>query len=505
MAKWEDYYSILQVHYRAEADIISSAYKRLSKKYHPDVNRSAAAAETMKRINVAYGVLSDASKRAAYNAEWRMMAGGQRHGVGGFGMGGGFGAGGWTDVRDGSGGAAAGDGYGSGTGYGNGAGGGSGGAAGCGGRAGAAPGWDGRAAAERGDCLAAAEVLCEYFRHIEDRDYELAYECISPGDKKNIKKPDFIEWQSAVGGAVELRSAAIRLFRRHIGKRLGKKSFAKAVEYNVRICERDMAGGAFSEYTASKSVVLEDGRWGVYLGYRNIKPFIEKYAGRDGGAAGAVKAAELLQDYNARHDGVTGILNFSGFADAAAAEVSRSRRYGNIFSVAAFEVRHFGGSAPFRKTARFAAKILVEALRDIDIACRWKDMRFLALMPETGAAAARRAANRVCCEFNRQMLAAGAGASGQASAGAGAGRGAGAAKGVGASAGSGPGAGAGGGCFAIFAGTSQFDMLSLDSTLKRCASNLRVAGRLRRARPVSGLFASRRKYRIPKYFSVKYT
>lgn len=36
----EDYYRILQVHYLAEPEIIESAYKRLAKKYHPDVNKN---------------------------------------------------------------------------------------------------------------------------------------------------------------------------------------------------------------------------------------------------------------------------------------------------------------------------------------------------------------------------------------------------------------------------------------------------------------------------------
>ncbi|MDR3121260.1 MAG: DnaJ domain-containing protein, partial [Clostridiales bacterium] len=39
MDRWEDYYSVLQVHYRADSDMISGAYRRLSKKYHPDVNK----------------------------------------------------------------------------------------------------------------------------------------------------------------------------------------------------------------------------------------------------------------------------------------------------------------------------------------------------------------------------------------------------------------------------------------------------------------------------------
>lgn len=42
-----DYYKILQVHNLAEPEIIESAYKRLARKYHPDVNPNADADEMM--------------------------------------------------------------------------------------------------------------------------------------------------------------------------------------------------------------------------------------------------------------------------------------------------------------------------------------------------------------------------------------------------------------------------------------------------------------------------
>ena len=65
----EDYYRILQVHYLAEPEVIESAYRRLAKKYHPDVNRTAGAELRMKKINEAYDTLRDNIKRRAYDAE----------------------------------------------------------------------------------------------------------------------------------------------------------------------------------------------------------------------------------------------------------------------------------------------------------------------------------------------------------------------------------------------------------------------------------------------------
>jgi DnaJ-class molecular chaperone len=68
MASRIEYYSILQVHPRAEKEIIDVAYRRLAAKYHPDVSQVSNAEERMKQINIAYEVLSDPVKRAAYDA-----------------------------------------------------------------------------------------------------------------------------------------------------------------------------------------------------------------------------------------------------------------------------------------------------------------------------------------------------------------------------------------------------------------------------------------------------
>jgi preprotein translocase subunit Sec63 len=68
MATQLDYYGILQVHPRAEKEVIDAAYRRLAAKYHPDVSHASDAEERMKQINTAYEVLSDPASRAAYDA-----------------------------------------------------------------------------------------------------------------------------------------------------------------------------------------------------------------------------------------------------------------------------------------------------------------------------------------------------------------------------------------------------------------------------------------------------
>ena len=65
---YKDYYKILGVAHGASADEIKKAFRKLARKYHPDVNPGdKKAEERFKEINEAYEVLSDADKRKKYD------------------------------------------------------------------------------------------------------------------------------------------------------------------------------------------------------------------------------------------------------------------------------------------------------------------------------------------------------------------------------------------------------------------------------------------------------
>ena len=65
--QFQDYYATLGVARDATADEIKKAFRKLARKYHPDVSKEPDAEQRMKAVNEAYSVLSDAEKRAAYD------------------------------------------------------------------------------------------------------------------------------------------------------------------------------------------------------------------------------------------------------------------------------------------------------------------------------------------------------------------------------------------------------------------------------------------------------
>src|SRR2546429_8225826 len=82
MATQTDYYALLGVSRQATDEQIRSAYRKLARQYHPDVNSASDAAERFKAVTEAYEVLTDPQRRQRYD-----MFGSATGGVGGLGVG----------------------------------------------------------------------------------------------------------------------------------------------------------------------------------------------------------------------------------------------------------------------------------------------------------------------------------------------------------------------------------------------------------------------------------
>src|SRR2546428_3912490 len=82
MATQTDYYVLLGVPRSATDEQIRSAYRKLARQFHPDVNSASDASERFKAVTEAYEVLTDPQRRQRYD-----MFGSTTGGLGGFGVG----------------------------------------------------------------------------------------------------------------------------------------------------------------------------------------------------------------------------------------------------------------------------------------------------------------------------------------------------------------------------------------------------------------------------------
>ncbi|GBG97529.1 molecular chaperone DnaJ [Lactococcus termiticola] len=96
-----EFYERLGVDKNASQDEIKKAYRKMSKKYHPDINKEPGAEDKYKEVQEAYETLSDEQKRAVYDQYGAAGANGFGGGTGGFSGFDGFqGAGGFSDFSD---------------------------------------------------------------------------------------------------------------------------------------------------------------------------------------------------------------------------------------------------------------------------------------------------------------------------------------------------------------------------------------------------------------------
>lgn len=349
---FEDYYCVLQVHPEAELEIIQSAYKRLCKKYHPDVNHTPQAVEHMKKINAAYEILGDEHKRRLYHADWKRLS-----------------------TRS------------------------------------ATPPPPRVEVRERvvyvrpepvrygGGTQGAYEAVYNYFEHLCERRYREAYALVSEADKKNFTYGSFVEWQDSVSALYEIGNVKMKLFKRHPQLKLAGTARAQAEEYVVSITEKTRGTGLVSEYSVNKYAVLEtpaSGAWKIYLGYQDLTPLLLQF--RTVVNQAEVQMVGVWERYKECTDLSMGLPNRSGFEKRLEEEAYRYRRYHRPFSAAALRVvlpERIVDSVQQERVVRYTGYIISKSIRPIDQVAYFGDNVFGVLFAETDRVAATQAARRL--------------------------------------------------------------------------------------------------------------
>jgi diguanylate cyclase (GGDEF)-like protein len=349
----EDYYRILQVHVLAEPEVIESAYKRLAKKYHPDINKSAGSDARMKKLNEAYETLSDNDKRRVYDAQ-RTRKPEMPNAA--------------SDIKT--------------------------------------------PPKKNEDSVfppPAQEVLGQYFDCIKAGDFDHAYDLITEMDKKNITLDDFIKWQSGVSRIYILQDYACQADKLISYVKLGGRIFSQVVEFSVQTVEQNSVMGRLENDTIGKKVVLEDRAWRIYVGFDDIQPYIARFEELSGLLAAKSVINDMVEHYSYKDSG-TGLYNKKGFSEAAQREIWRYRRYGNIFSLMLLEVDlgkdiiRAKSQDLLRYTAEWAGKILNDGFRKLDILGRWGETGFIILLPETDLSGSTKAAKKIKNFFEVESL-----------------------------------------------------------------------------------------------------
>lgn len=334
---WEDHYKVLQVHFMAEPEIIKSAYLRLSKKYHPDVNASDSAEEKMKAINKAYEILSDPVSRKQYLARWMKNYSG------------------FSAVKH---------------------------------AATAIHPLDFTVEPGR-------QVLLTYLNHLSKGRYDAAFEMLSEYDKRHILQADFRKWQSLVAAVFELIHYECAVQEVYAEVRLKGNVFEMAATLQVTVHENNRVMGRLEEDEFTKSVVLENKQWRVFLGYTELGTIIRRFEG----LANLKKARPVhrftLKKY-APLDSIAGAIKRREFHEKAMGEQMRFNRYGNPFSVifCTFDLSQYPEDER-AASVKEAGAVIASKIRNLDTSCHWRENVFAVLLPETNQAGARKTATKI--------------------------------------------------------------------------------------------------------------
>ncbi|KNY27336.1 DnaJ domain-containing protein [Pseudobacteroides cellulosolvens] len=213
MYKDLDLYRLLQVQDNAEPEVIAAAYKRLSKKYHPDLNRDKGAEEKMMQINYAFSILSDVEKRKQYDVHQRI-----KH------------------IENSS-----------------------------------IPYLMNYPKEQQREILKALKVVKGYFACLSIGKFYDAYDKISFYDKNKVTLFDFVNWQNKVSQYFEIVEVQVSYNDYYDTKKVFGQEICKVFEFSVIIHEKEILKDSINIVNINRLVVLNRDKYEIILGYEDLR------------------------------------------------------------------------------------------------------------------------------------------------------------------------------------------------------------------------------------------
>lgn len=380
-----NHYQILRVTMGASKSDITAAYRRLCKLYHPDINREPGAEERMKEINVAYHILRDEARRREYDRQLRFQGAAQpapppRPAA---------------EPRPEA-------------------------------RAEAPPPKSGESARrwffagfrtakkekeekDREQAQAreaqeqAAAALREYFTCLRENRHENAYQLLCRHDREAVTLQSFCKWRTAVGKLFEVES-----FEMDEGEAVGSLKaeagiFSRARKYRITVTELNRTDDSREQTQCVKYVLPEDGGWRVFLGYRDLADISKIYDD----LSRRQKQNEMSrrwEEYCRQTCREIDMLSMEGLFREARRELYRCRRYGQVMTVACYNVAPRLGASEEEMADIVAscAKTLNKALRVTDIPAYIGNGLFVVLFVELKKRSAGTIVNRMAEKMQKE-------------------------------------------------------------------------------------------------------
>ena len=282
-----DFYKTLQVHPDAAQEIIDAAYRCLSKKYHPDINKNTTATEYMKDINIAYSVVGDSKKRRQYHYDWLKQ----------------------NKIKQP-----------------------------------AIPVSSNSVKQEKSNSNneskaenAAYGALDDFFTETVNENWEKAYAKLTALDMKNVPITDFVEWKKVVTQIYKLGGYKISFLKRYSNCEYAGVVYPVILQFSVSLNEMKVSTSQFAEENTQKYVAFDGKIWRVCLGYKDLKPNIMKFKYLAKALPKVEKDDNFIKAIE-KIDFLTGLFSLSGFIEQADRELLRSKRYGNPISLAIIKI-----------------------------------------------------------------------------------------------------------------------------------------------------------------------